>query len=161
MRSIEDIVGLTIATDLTPSQRQLVQAAAAENETGVERLAQRIMANPNTRSPVPTFLSAIKRRQHIARPAGERSSATRLSALEKAERLYHAKIAHLNEHGALDQGWNQNSAIAYAVDYTDSATDITEAALRDQIGVPYAASPPPVATFKALHVLLNDDETGD
>lgn len=154
-RTLEDIVGLTIASDLTPSQAQLVWDAITENEPGVERCAQRVMANPNTRRPAPTLLSAIKRRQHLARPASERNSATRMTTLDKAERLYHAKIAHLNEHGALGNGWTQEDAIAYAIDYTEGANDITEAALRERLGVPpHRSVQAPPEALAAIRKLL-------
>lgn len=147
-RTLVDIIGPTIATDLTPSQETLVWDAIAENEPGVERCAQQVMANPNTRRPTPTFLSAIKRRQHLAET--NQRTAAKLSLLDFAERRYHAKIAAFNQHGVLGENddpdprkWSQNDAIAYAVDYTiidlkQGDPEELEDALRTRLGLPLA-----------------------
>lgn len=136
MTDLASIIGPQLAGDLYRHQATDVEAACIENEAGVRRIAAQVLADRTVTSPTAAFLSRLKRGQHRqqARPAARAASAS-LTALDRAELAYHAKIAHLNEHAALDTQ-SQDTAIAYAIDHTRGATDQTETALRDRLHLP-------------------------
>lgn len=159
MTDLSSIIGPQLAGDLYRHQATDVEAACIENEAGVRRIAAQVLADRTVTNPTAAFLSRLKRGQHrqAPRPAAN-TAASKLSALERAELAYHAKIAHLNEHGALGNGWSQADAIAYAIDYTKGATDETEAALRERLGLPaYISSPAPINWEGILKTLAGGD----
>lgn len=159
MRNLASIIGPHIAGDLYRDQATLVDEACDENEEGVRRVAAAVTADPNVTNPTAVFLSRIKRGAH-KQPSRvqQRRGASALSALDRAELAYHAKIAQYNEHGVLgDQPgqWSQAAAIAYAIDYTRGATDETEDALRERLGLPryQPAEHPPLTWSDVLKTL--------
>lgn len=145
MTDLASIIGPDLANDLYYAQTIDVEAAILENEPGVRRIAIAVQNDPSLASPTAVFLSRLKRGQH-RQPSRttQRHAANDLSVLERAEASYHRKLAHLNEHGALNNGWTQEDAIAYAIDYTKGANQDTETALRERVGLPpYVTAPAP------------------
>lgn len=153
MTTLDTIIGPRIAGDLTTTQTSIVWNHIHQNEPGVRRVAAQILANPSTRNPTPVLLAALKRGQHLTNPRTEHRNLEQRSILDQAEALYHRKLAHLNEHGALapEGEWTTEDALAYAIDYTKGATSELDNQLRERVGLPpYEPVPAPEAWTQIL-----------
>lgn len=153
-RSVEEIVGTTIAADLAPRQRDEVQAFIDEHDgryaDGVSEVARRVAieeAAGKFDAAVPVLLARLRQGQHHRRHL--QAVRSELDIVTFAERRYRAKMADFAKHQRDPRFWGEREAIEYAVDWTiidrkDCAMNTAELdhALRERLGLPHPDQTP-------------------
>jgi hypothetical protein len=109
-----EIVGREIAADASDNQRAELLLAITQNEEGVRREAQAVLADTRAgkvNSPVPVLLARLRKGQHQRDPGDERKRRHELTALDMAERRYRSHRSRYPHLGHTD-------SLEYAVDTT-------------------------------------------
>jgi hypothetical protein len=173
-RSVEEVVGTTIASDLAPRQRDEVQAFIDENDgryaDGVAETARRVSieeAAGKFDAAVPVLLARLRQGQHRRRHL--QAVRSELDIVTFAERRFKAKLADFAKHGADPLFWGEQEAIEYAVDWTiidrkDCAMSQAELedALRERLGLPHpdrTVVPPPPELLAKMALLAGGTVT--
>lgn len=112
--ALVEIVGREIASDASENQRAELHLAISQNEEGVQREAQAVLADARAgkiNAVVPVLLARLRKGQHLRDPGDERKRRHELTALDMAERRYRAHRGRYPHVG-------HQASVEYAVDTT-------------------------------------------